>query len=55
MVPLYFASVSVKYRPIFKILSPTDLALNCEQRDNKVSHHIPSNASILWFVKYFKY
>jgi len=48
-----FASNFTKCWPIFKILSPADVALNFYYRCYKISHHtVTSNASLHYLVKY---
>jgi len=49
-LPLYFSQLC-QILTIFKILSPTDLAVNFLQNHNKISHHT-SNASLHYFVEY---
>jgi len=46
-----FVSYFAKCWPIFKILSQTDLAVNVQQSDNKISHHA-SDMSLRYLVKY---
>jgi len=46
-----FASNFAKCWPISKVLSPTDLALNTQESDNKIPHQV-SNASLHYLVKY---
>jgi len=49
-VPLYFSANFAKCWPIFKILSPTNLPMNLQLSDNKISRHL-SNAWLHYLVK----